>query len=193
MVLQAGDRRQLLRRATAAAHRKLDALIDGAGLLNSRARYEDYLRATWAARWPDEQALELSNVGELYTAWPHRRLCAFLSEDLFDVSHARPVDPAWVLPGRLCKARSLGVLYVLEGSALGARVLAPRAAAIGMTACFGARHLAHQTSQPSAWAAFIDLLTRTPMTGPDEELCVAAALATFERYEQAFAHLANAR
>ena len=192
MLLQAGDRRQLLRRATTSAHRRLDDLVDRAGLLESRARYGLFLQATWMARRPIEQWLELSGVSALYEAWPSRQVCAALSQDVFDVSQSRPVEPEGAPAETLCDAQSLGVLYVLEGSALGAHVLGARVAAIGMTACFGARHMAHQISQPGAWTAFIDLLLRTPMSRAEEAMCASAALATFERYEQAFASLAVA-
>jgi heme oxygenase len=133
-----------------------------------------------------------ANATRFFSKQPGRRLCDVLSEDLVDVSHERPDEPAGTWPGTLCEAESFGVLYVLEGSALGAHVLAKRAAAIGMTPCFGARHLAHQISQPHAWMAFIDLLTQIPMTPSDEELCVAAALVTFERYQRAFEYMALA-
>ncbi len=186
MVIQACDRRQRLRRATNAAHRRLDGLIDHAGLLNSRARYELYLHATWAARRPAEQALERAGIAGFYAGWPSRQVSDALSQDVFDVSKSRPADPTGEPSEILGTAESLGVLYVLEGSALGARVLGARAAGIGMTACFGARHLAHQISQPGAWAAFTDLLARTPMTDPEEDQCIAAAIATFEGYQRAF-------
>ena len=191
MVIQECDRRQRLRLATHAAHQRLDGFIDGAGLLESRARYGLFLQATWIARRATERALEVSGVVHLYEAWPLRRVSDALSEDFFDLMQIHPAEPACAAPEMLCDAESLGVLYVLEGSALGARILAARVAAIGMTACFGARHLARQISQPGAWKGYLELLTRTPMTRLEEDRCVAAAIATFARYESAFAPLAR--
>ncbi len=190
MHIHGDDRRQRLRRATNASHRRLDGLVDRAGLLDSRARYGLFLQASWTARRTAERALEGSGVDDLYAAWPSRRVCDQLSQDVFDVLQSRPAEPAGAALGTLCDAQSLGVLYVLEGSALGAQLVAKRAAAIGMTACFGGRHLAQQTSEPGAWAAFIALLLRTPMTPSEEDRCVTAAAATFEIYERAFATLA---
>lgn len=45
------------------------------------------------------------------------------------------------------RTRMLGVLYVIEGSSLGARLLFRRAAAIGYSSNFGARHLAAQIAR----------------------------------------------
>jgi heme oxygenase len=191
MVIERAGRRQSLRHATQTAHARLDDLIERAGLLKSRAEYELYLQATWTARWPCEQALESWGAAALYAAWPQRRICDTLSQDIFDVSHIRPAEAAHGLPEVLSEAQALGILYVLEGSALGARILETQAAAIGMTASFGARHMARQTSAPGAWSQFMALLARTPMSSAGEEQCTAAALAAFALYEEAFRHLAH--
>ena len=57
-----------------------------------------------------------------------------------------------------------GVLYVLEGSALGSRVLFERAQALGLSATHGARHLA-QASAIDSWRNFLTHLE----TGADLE------------------------
>ena len=183
-------RRTTLRHATNEAHARLDGAIASAELLNSRGRYEAYLKATWAARRPCEVALENSDVAELYPAWPRRRICHALMQDIVDVSHAPPAEAYAALTVPLTIGQSLGILYVLEGSALGARMLKSQVAAIGMTADFGARHMAAQTSEPRAWGAFLSLLERTELDTAEEELCAKAAVDAFARFEQAFQRLA---
>ena len=195
MVADGSQRRQRLRRATQMAHARLDARIGEHGLLSSRESYQAYLQATWTARQPLELALEASGASEVYTPWRERAVSAALSQDITDLSGRPPIDAP---RGRcssapLTAAQALGVLYVLEGSALGARVLEKRALAIGMTPTFGARHMARQTAQPKAWSVFVDILDRAPLSAPDDLACVAAARAAFEAFELAFLSGANDR
>jgi heme oxygenase len=188
MSIDGSERRQRLRCATQPAHARLDALIDATGLLGSRARYARYLEATWAARRPAERALDALGSSLLYAAWPERSMCEALSQDIVDVAGSPPVeDSQWDLPAApLSPGQALGVLYVLEGSALGARLLERRVAAIGMTSAFGARHMARQTARPRAWAAFVKVLDRTVLDPPDDQLCMSAAVDTFHAFERAF-------
>jgi heme oxygenase len=78
----------------------------------------------------------------------------------------------------------LGTLYVLEGSALGARVLYQRAQALGLTAQFGARHLARQASRIEDWRAFLDILEAADSF--DIERAADASLAAFAIAADAF-------
>lgn len=55
-------------------------------------------------------------------------------------------------------SEKLGALYVLEGSALGARLLLRRAQALGFTETSGALHLSLQTSDNRRWKAFLEVL-----------------------------------
>ena len=195
MVADCSQRRQRLRRATQKAHASLDARIGEHGMLSSRESYQAYLQAVWIARRPLELALEHSTAAEVYPPWRERDVSAALSQDITDLSGRRPLDPPCGNRAStpLTAAQALGVFYVLEGSALGARVLEMRALAIGMTPTFGARHLARQTAQPKAWSVFVDILDRAPLSAPDDLACVAAARAAFEAFELAFLSGANDR
>lgn len=71
----------------------------------------------------------------------------------------------------------MGVHYVLEGSALGARVLCKRVASLGMHRKHGARHLWAQ-AESDTWRAFLDaLMQRTHRT--DSDALIAGANAAF--------------
>jgi heme oxygenase len=69
------------------------------------------------------------------------------------------------------------VHYVLEGSSLGARVLRRQAAALGMSAGHGARHLWAQTAAPENWRAFVEALNAH---AGEESALIAGANAGFD-------------
>ena len=73
---------------------------------------------------------------------------------------------------------------MLEGSALGARILVKRAASLGFSDAFGARHLCAQTADPTAWSRFVELLDRWVMTSTEEDECIAGAKAVFACFER---------
>jgi heme oxygenase len=80
----------------------------------------------------------------------------------------------------------LGVLYVLEGSGLGARIILGRVAHLGLGPEFGARHLHAQAGAPGAWREFTSLLDNAVLTDEEEQACFAAAEATFEAFAFAY-------
>ena len=78
----------------------------------------------------------------------------------------------------------LGVLYVLEGSSLGAKLLIKRAEKLGFGVNNGASHLTRQTSVSGNWKALCTLLEQAEAV--DEEAMTSAALTTFVRAMDAF-------
>lgn len=90
--------------------------------------------------------------------WKPQKIAAVLNEDIIDLA-LTPLEPHhsdW--PARACASFALGVHYVLEGSALGARVLCKQVSALGLTSAHGARHLWTQASAPENWRDFVDVL-----------------------------------
>lgn len=82
-----------------------------------------------------------------------QRLLPLIERDMRDLDQPRPPIPdAPLLAGPAAQAAAC---YVLEGSALGARLLARRAAAQGFTGHYGARHLAAQIAAPDRWRRFL--------------------------------------
>lgn len=194
MIIQ--DRRSLLRSATKATHSRVDDIIAQAGFFNDSDSYASYLAATWRARVVIEGALDAYGAQTIFSWWPQRRLLTAIAADIADLRGPDPTpELGYRSPVRITtSAQALGALYVLEGSALGARILIRRAAVLGMTALFGARHMAAQVAMPTAWPEFLRMLEATYIDSNDEDGCSAAALATFElfalSYETACAHLA---
>ena len=174
-----------LRIATMTAHERLDAIISVQGFFESRVGYVNYLRATLRVRGAIEACLDASDAESAFPAWPTRRIAGALHADLADLGADDEQNvTAMACPFRLAGvAPILGALYVLEGSALGARLLTTRAALLGLGATFGARHLAAQTAAPSAWRVFLDRLEGAPMSLADEALCVESAINAFEFFE----------
>lgn len=89
-------------------------------------------------------------------------------------------------PYDLDEARLLGVLYVLEGSSLGAQLLVKQAALLGLSEHNGARHLASQTSDPKRWPAFVKILESNGATSTGD--VARGAMDAFAAAVQAFHH-----
>lgn len=179
------ERRTRLKELTATAHARLDSHVDQAGFFVSQSGYRQYLRATWRARAALEPLLDRSGATALFPLWPERRLRSLLQLDLEDVGESAG-DAGQADGEPLATGAVLGTLYVLEGSALGARLIERRVAQIGMTATFGARHLGCQTMRSGAWAQFLGVLEVTPLAHEAEDDCVRSALATFARFEHEY-------
>lgn len=150
------SRRFLLREATAKAHAALEARV---GALTSRGAYEAYLLGLHAFRAPVEPLLAAALPG-----FTPDLIAAELAADLRDLG-LRPIAPE-PAPDVATPARALGALYVLEGSALGARVLLPQVATLGFDADHGARHLALQ-AKGAGWREFVARLDAADLDDAD--------------------------
>lgn len=185
----APNRRFRLRDATAFVHQRLETLAGtgggASGLFASPSAYLTYLRVMQPVRARLERQLDVSDACAVYGAWPKRRIASLLAADLLDLGGS----PEAVLdesPTRLTDAEVLGCLYVLEGSALGARLLARAAAGAGLSAAFGARHLHAQAGSPEAWRSFVAILDAADLDAEGEAACARAAAETFGRFADAY-------
>lgn len=113
--------------------------------------------------------------------WRPQPLADFIAADLSDLGLPTPplfervtLDPKEVL----------GVVYVLQGSTLGARLLVKRAREIGFHEHRGARHLFRQSQDHDGWTRFLGHLDAADPY--DAERTVNAALATFALAGRAF-------
>lgn len=150
-----------LRRVLLAETRDLHDRLDRAvGSLADADAYRAFLSGSYRFRAAIEPGLGADG-------WQVQHLAPLIAQDLADLGQPRPVVPdAPVLAGPAAQAAAC---YVLEGSALGARLLARRAADQGFTAHRGARHLAAQTASPQRWRQFLDWLE-------DAEIAVGPAI-----------------
>lgn len=173
MRADADSRRFVLRRTTAAAHERLETLI---GPITCLATYGRYLRGTYAFRAPLEAAASRRSFAQSNALpnWRPTLIAAELEGDMRDLDLDEPAVAHFEPPAKDWHA--LGVLYVLEGSNLGARVLEKEAKKLGLDATFGARHLSAQTS--ANWPAFLALLESCDLDEFDD--VAQSAVRTFE-------------
>ena len=114
--------RTLLRARTMPLHQRLEAMVEGAGYFDDRHGYVEWLRmmAQIHLRFATDYDIGAQNLG----------LCpasAFLLDALAsDLGDALPLPP----PPSLNARQSIGVAYVFEGSAMGARLIERRLAGL---------------------------------------------------------------
>jgi heme oxygenase (biliverdin-IX-beta and delta-forming) len=163
----------LVKARTAAAHARVDAAF-GRFDLGRRESYVRFLQAHGRVLPAVEAAL---GQGELPDSLPDWRLrTAFLERDLAAFGHTLPLPIANVLPQGV--AECFGLLYVLEGSRLGGRLLLRR-----VGAGFSAQYLS-ATHKPGEWRAFTRVLDARAAAEDGEwiETMVAGALHGFALY-----------
>ena len=168
-------RRMQLREATRAAHQTLDDLVGNWPYL---ADYRRYLAGQRRFR----AAIDDVDPAAAGLVWSITPLSTALADDCADLGLG--AEPArGTFPRPQGPSEALGVCYVVEGSALGARLLHARAAELGLSDGFAARHLAIQASS-GRWRAFLDLLEETEPF--DFGAAVASANAAFALAAHAF-------
>lgn len=174
-------RRFVLRDRTATAHAMVESLV---GTLVSLEAYRRYVGGMQRFRAPVEAGLSTFIWPAVFGAWRPIMLADALRQDLADLGLPDPAPPAPIAPPDGI-AGLFGLLYVLEGAALGAAVLLPRARALGLGATFGARHLARQTDAAARnWQGFVALMETC---GPlDLDATVQAAESGFAAAGDAF-------
>ncbi|KQY18121.1 hypothetical protein ASD36_05915 [Rhizobium sp. Root1334] len=174
------SRRTQLRETTSQAHASLDNMV---GSFDSPDTYRHYLRWISAFREAVEDKLASAVWPGHGDNWDVEMFSGLIAEDLRDLNVA-PQPPVNAPDMELSRESLLGMLYVLEGSALGARVLYKRAQSLGFDADFGARHLAVQSRRSDRWPAFLAMLENADAI--DMEQVANASRATFATAEQAF-------
>lgn len=178
--------RFLLREMTRPHHEKLDAEV---GSLENEAAYRRYLAGISQFRFSVEPALQAADYPASFGDWRPGFVESELYLDCSDLDLPPANAPSSVdLPDSI--SGLLGMLYVLEGSSLGARLLVRQAAALGYDGRFGARHLVKQTADTSSWTAFQSILESA--ADFDLDAAGAAAASTFGHARQAFEQVRHA-
>lgn len=171
-------RRSALKEATWSAHMALDALV---GSFATAADYRRYLAGIAAFRLPVEEWLSNNPLPQAFSDWKPGLVRDELRADLSDLDASEPRMPHAFAPPQ--GDGIVGLLYVLEGSSLGARLLAKRAEALGFSADYGARHLFSQARNFSNWRAFSERM---------ENVCVYDAQAAADWANTAFDYARDA-
>lgn len=170
--------RSFLRDETGELHRELDAIV---GEFEGLEAYARFLRGTFRHRAPVEVAL-VDDALAWPSDWRPRRLLPLLRRDLMDLGIARPATEPFRLSNDI--ASLLGAAYVLEGSALGARILVKGTASLGLAEGLGARYLTAQASSLESWR---HLLVELERLGRNEwDVAARSARSVFSHAIQAF-------
>ncbi|HRK17346.1 MAG TPA: biliverdin-producing heme oxygenase [Hyphomicrobiaceae bacterium] len=172
--------RHKLREQTFEQHRALDTLVSNQGYFETLAGYGRWLEAS--LRFHTLVRDELANAAENTAILPagFDRRIALLEQDLADLGITSRGALAAPTINPSDEIEILGTLYVTEGSALGAKVLAIRARTLGLTETNGARHLFDQAKDLSSWRIVRETLETVKLESDDEARMVAASCRTFE-------------
>jgi len=176
--------RDRLRAATTDSHAALDATVSD-WRLQSAAGYGAFLSASAAALYPLEHALERAGVADWLPDWPVRARRAALARDLAALGLNAPIrQPAEVAS----PAFGAGLLYVLEGSRLGARFLCRQVRAAD--ADLPLAYLAHGEGH-DLWRSFLTWLDAIPKVGFRTDAAEAGARYGFQYFSDAFERFAS--
>lgn len=173
--------RFFLRETTRDLHHDLDVLISRLDLADD-GDYAAFLRIHAAALLPLEAALEASGIEGSFPAWPRHRRSHALIADLRACDIEEGTGAA--LPAICGTGQRMGVLYVLEGSRLGGRLLERRARAQGARNAF----LTHGAGQP-LWQDFLRHLESLPDDSATRRNLANGASMAFEQYMTATAEI----
>ncbi len=167
---------QALRVATAPYHQRVDSLFSQF-VVSHEAGYALLLSAQALAYLPLEDALHRAGAGLLIADWHRRRRSDSLLSDMALLGIAVP--HALEVPSFASAPEVLGGVYVLEGSRLGATLLA-RSVSPNLPASF----LAGKAMR-GAWRNLLLLLNDSLTDADDLQLASAAAEKVFSVFEQA--------
>lgn len=180
--MAANATRFTLRDLTRDHHERLDNKV---GTLESVPAYHRYLTGMHVFRTAVDSGLRSHAFPPAFDGWRPTLIADELQKDMADLSLRPAADaaPAIDVPGDLSEL--VGMLYVLEGSTLGARILVKQAAALGFDAANGARHLARQTGDPASWGRFQAIL-ESCADAIDMDKAAASARKIFDTAYRAF-------
>ncbi len=174
--------RSILREATASAHSRVDDAFTRLNL-GQRNDYRRFLTTHASVILPLEALAGQAGAGQVLEDWPSRRRTGALQDDLAALGLQQPPllllglhrGPAWVL----------GVLYVLEGSRLGAQVLRRRVlAGLDAECCAATAYLSHGMGQ-ALWPSFLMQLEASPYATGDAGPVIEGAHDAFTAFERA--------
>jgi heme oxygenase (biliverdin-IX-beta and delta-forming) len=167
---------EALRAGTRAGHDRVDAAFGGFDL-GDRDSYRRFLCAHAAALLPIEAWLDTNDATALISDWPGRRRAATLTADLGNLG-AEPA-PAPPFDCDTHPAMMAGVIYVVEGSRLGGRLLSRRIGPDLPSAYLDA-------DQPAGnWQFLLSQLDTILYDDALRALAVQGALRAFDRFERA--------
>jgi heme oxygenase (biliverdin-IX-beta and delta-forming) len=176
--------RDTIREATRQSHARLDAAMNQVDL-GRRRNYADFLRGQAEALFPLEAALEENGISELLPDWEQRRRSPALEHDLAALDTGVDPLPMPVLNrgGNDCSPEMLGIMYVLEGSRMGARVILARIAEAPDSEILGATAFLRHGFGRRFWPTFLDRLEHNLPARANPARAIAGAQLAFGMFE----------
>ncbi|MDY6944119.1 MAG: biliverdin-producing heme oxygenase [Pseudomonadota bacterium] len=179
------NRRNSLRGATDHLHRDLDRIAAGFNLADV-THYRRFLQANAATLIAVEQLLETAGVAELLTDWPQRTRRAAILADLHSLeTEVQPLALRRTVP---TSAEVFGILYVLEGSRLGARVQLDQVLASADEQV--RKSSSYLSSDSGLWRSFLEQL-ETHEAADDQTQTVSGAVYAFTMFIRSFSQAAS--
>ena len=179
------SRTKRLKAATHSAHEALDAFIMAAKPFESRENFGKFVQTQYLFHSDLDALFSNETLDRLLPDLKGRNRLEFIKQDLADLTLAAPVagaprftqnDAAFDLP------ETLGWLYVIEGSNLGAAFLLKYAGKLGLGETFGARHLAGAPEGRGLhWRTFVAALDEIALSEEEENRAIAGAEAAFRQ------------
>ena len=173
---------QRLRDRTASAHARLESVIDLDRLGTSREYYRETLTAfaSFLAGWRPRLLAALAPGDRQW--YVERDRWPMLRADLADLGQSEP-EAAAEVPDLGSSAAAWGSLYVIEGSALGGRVIVRQLGTAGHDVRYGTAWFEGWGERTAErWKAFRDRL-ELRVRGTEIDLAVEAANQTFARMQ----------
>lgn len=173
-----GDRHKRLREATHEAHCAAERIVEAAGYFEDCHRYACYLARMHLFYRKLFQACQQSERMQL-EQWHIPQRIAQLEADLADLGQQPLPFDAPIAPSmtRISASGLLGILYVILGATLGARVLLAQTRQLALPDGRGQRYLT-DLAHSDAWPRFLKCLEAEPVDV--DRILVPAAIATFQ-------------
>jgi heme oxygenase (biliverdin-IX-beta and delta-forming) len=179
---------QRLRAATGALHKQLERAVDIEAQLVSRERFIEYLGRLWGLHAAAEAALDKIDFTTFGFDYADRHKSLALERDLASLGVAPDSVAALPLPPPVTFAtpeEGLGCVYVIEGSALGARAILPKiASALAIDAENGATYFSGRGTQGKPlWQACLKAVNAIEPESKRADRAIAGACATFAMFQ----------
>lgn len=178
-----------LRAATRPLHAELELAVKIGERIRTRASYIDHLVRLFGLHVSAEIALQALNFTALGFAYPSPYRSRLLAADLAELGVPPQALRRLSLPPapRLATIPAgLGCIYVLEGSAKGARAILPEiTAALSLDARRGATFFnGYGQETKHVWQALLSALNRIEPSSEEGHQAVEAALETFRMFRR---------
>ncbi len=174
-----------LKRTTAEVHDNLDNKIMAQSPFTSKENYGDFLRFQYLLLKHVEPIYQSEQLIVFFSDLAQRNRCTDIVLDLHDIGMKTHNLEQQIDINSLTIAQAVGWLYVIEGSKLGAAMLAKEVTQLDLNAEFGARFLAGPgNGRGSQWRGFMQAVEALNLTNDEEQQLYQGAKQAFATAHQ---------